>query len=586
MKKILYMVFVALLAAVTGPVCGQSQQHTLGNIPEGWTVTANGDTVPVVNGTATITDGAEVQLFPPNPALVKSVTLTDAPAPSCRRITLDTVQHHFVAQDCDTLTGTLGANVKISIAAGATVMLDGVTINGTNNESYRWAGITCLGNVTITLKDGTTNTVKGFYNEYPGVFVYDGYTLTINGGGTLIASSNGHGAGIGGGYNISCGNIDIQGGIIEATGGYHAAGIGGGHVRNCGTITITDGVTRVTATKGTDAPNSIGIGYRDNENTCGTITFGNQQMYDGSTWTTTPTSGETYGGLKFSIKTTTITDDTWELTCRRVDLSQITADSVMQDGDVLTGTLTANVKISIADGATVTLNNVTINGTNNSNYKWAGITCLGDATIILSGTNTVKGFYENYPGIQAAAGKTLTINGTGSLTASSNGYSAGIGGGSGIACGNIEIQGGTITATGGERGAGIGGAYNASCGNITISGGTVNATGGEHAAGIGGGRRFTANVSCGNITISGGTVTATGGADAAGIGGGRGNNNTYKSSCGTITITTGVNSVTATKGNSNAQSIGAGRYGTCGTVTIGGTQGAITDSPYTYPPQP
>lgn len=516
--------------------------------------------------------------------LVKDVT---ASSTACRRILLDTVQHNLVAQDCDTLTGELQHNVKISIADGATVTLDGVTINGTNNESYRWAGITCLGNVTITLKDGTTNTVKGFYNEYPGVFVYDGYTLTINGGGTLIASSNGHGAGIGGGYNISCGNIDIQGGIIEATGGYHAAGIGGGHVRNCGTITITDGVTRVTATKGTDAPNSIGIGYRDNENTCGTITFGNQQMYDGSEWTTTPTNGQTYGGLKFSIKTTTITDDTWELTCRRVDLSQITADSVMQDGDVLTGTLTANVKISIADGATVTLNNVTINGTNNSNYKWAGITCLGDATIILSGTNTVKGFYENYPGIQAAAGKTLTINGTGSLTASSNGYSAGIGGGSGVACGNIEIQGGTITATGGERGAGIGGAYNASWGNITISGGTVNATGGENAAGIGGGRRFTANVSCGNILISGGTVNATGGEDAAGIGGGRGNNNNYKSSCGTVTITTDVTKVTATKGGDDApNSIGAGRYGTCGTVTIGSATGAITDSPYTYPPQP
>jgi hypothetical protein len=194
---------------------------------------------------------------------------------------LDTVQHHFVVQNGDTLTGTLDANnhpVKISIANGATVTLDGVTINGTNNESYRWAGITCLGNVTLVLKDGTTNTVKGFYNEYPGVFVYDGYTLTIQGGasgtGKLIASSNGHGAGIGGGYNISCGNIDIQGGIIEATGGQYAAGIGGGYIRNCGTITITDGVTRVTATKGTDAPNSIGIGYRDNENTCGTVTIG------------------------------------------------------------------------------------------------------------------------------------------------------------------------------------------------------------------------------------------------------------------------------------------------------------------------
>ena len=258
----------------------------------------------------------------------------------------------------------------------------------------------------------------------------------------------------------------------------------------------------------------------------------------------------------------------WKMTQGAI-LSKLTAAYTAQNGETLTGTLASNVKISIADGATVTLDGVSINASGSwTSGDYAGITCAGDATIILSGTNTVKGFYKDYPGIQAAAGKTLTINGTGSLTASSNGYSAGIGAGSKISCGNIEIQGGTITATGGERGAGIGGAYNAGCGNITISGGKVKATGGEYGAGIGGGRRFTANVSCGNILISGGTVNATGGADAAGIGGGRGNNNTYKSSCGTITITTGVTSVTATKGNSNAQSIGAGRYGTCGTVTI------------------
>ena len=266
-------------------------------------------------------------------------------------------------------------------------------------------------------------------------------------------------------------------------------------------------------------------------------------------------------------------------------LSTINANYTASDGEILTGTLGANVKISIADGATVALNNVTINGENNSDYLWAGITCEGNATIILSGTNTVKGFYAFYPGIQAAAGKTLTIKGIGSLTASSNGTGAGIGGGFGVACGNIEIQGGTITATGGQYAAGIGGDFDATCGNITISGGTVTATGGEQAAGIGAGRRGVSDASsCGNILISGGTVTATGGEQAAGIGGGRGNSNTELSSCGTITITTGVTKVTATKGSNADNSIGAGQYGTCGTVTIGGNVGAITTSPYTYQP--
>ena len=240
-----------------------------------------------------------------------------------------------------------------------------------------------------------------------------------------------------------------------------------------------------------------------------------------------------------------------------VNLSTINANYTAQNGETLTGTLGANKQISIADGATVILNNVTINGTKDSSYKWAGITCEGDATIILSGTNTVKGFHEDYPGIYVygdpvnpSNNKTLTINGTGSLTASSNGYGVGIGGGYNIACGNIEIQGGTVEATGGINAAGIGSGKNANCGTITISGGTVTARGGSNGG--------------------------------AGIGSG------YQAGCGNITITTGVTKVTATKGSGADNSIGAGFIGSCGTVTIGGVvTGNITESPYTYPqPQP
>ena len=263
-------------------------------------------------------------------------------------------------------------------------------------------------------------------------------------------------------------------------------------------------------------------------------------------------------------------------------LSTISSDYTAQDGETLTGTLGSNVKISIADGAKVTLKDVDINGSGTwTSGDYAGITCEGDATITLEGTNTVKGFDDKYPGIFVSSGKTLVINGTGELNASSNGSydngsgGAGIGGGNKMNCGNIEIQSGTVTATGNANGAGIGGGQDANCGNITISGGTVTATGGDRAAGIGGGRRGSSGTkdeydtgSCGNITISGGTITATGGEDAAGIGGGRGNNNVMKSSCGTIEITSGVTSVTATKGSDYAQSIGAGRFGTCGDVTI------------------
>ena len=270
-----------------------------------------------------------------------------------------------------------------------------------------------------------------------------------------------------------------------------------------------------------------------------------------------------------------------------VNLSTINENYTASNGEILTGTLASNVKISIANGATVILNGVTINGTNSNDYQWAGITCLGNATIILSGTNTVKGFHRYYPGIHIAEGKTLTIDGTGSLNASSNGYGSGIGGGTNIACGNIVINSGNITATGGQNSSGIGGGYG-SCGNITISGGnitakggdsgvgigsgygsiggnieisggTITATGGNYGAGIGSGYRGT----CGYITISGGTVDATGSGSNGGAGIGSGTNG----SCGNINITSGVTQVTATKG-SGANSIGAGPDGSCGTVTI------------------
>ena len=244
-------------------------------------------------------------------------------------------------------------------------------------------------------------------------------------------------------------------------------------------------------------------------------------------------------------------------------LSLVSSNYVAKNGDVLKGTLGANVKISIANGATVTLDGVSINASGTwTSGNYAGINCAGDATIILNGENSVKGFNYQYPGIYVPSGKTLTIDGTGSLNASTNGSAAGIGGYNHADndgnCGNIIIKGGTITATGGENGPGIGCGFRGTCDGITIEGGTVNATGGENGAGIGSGLYGT----CNGITIKGGTVNATGGEDGAGIGSG------YVGSCGDITITSGVTSVTATKGNDNAESIGAGRAGSCGTVNI------------------
>ena len=255
-----------------------------------------------------------------------------------------------------------------------------------------------------------------------------------------------------------------------------------------------------------------------------------------------------------------------EMLIPKTKLSTITSNYTAKNGEILTGTLGSNVKVSIANNATVTLDGVTIDGTNHEDYQWAGINCLGNATIILGAgtTNTVKGFYRNYPGIHVPEGSTLTIKGTGTLNVSSNSLGAGIGGGYNISCGNIVIEGGNITAIVGEISSGIGSGYQASCGDITISGGNITTTTVnnyyDNSAGIGSGYYKS---SCGDITISGGIINATGSRNGAGIGSG------HDSSCGDITISGG--NVTANGREADAAGIGNSvGSSTCGVITISG----------------
>lgn len=258
-----------------------------------------------------------------------------------------------------------------------------------------------------------------------------------------------------------------------------------------------------------------------------------------------------------------------------ISKADVTADGelVVADGTILTGTLdgeTQKVKIAIAKGATVTLSNATINGvhTDDEHELWAGISCLGDATIILEGSNTVVGFNRFYPGIQPGPkGTTLTIQGNGSLTAKGLYFGAGIGTNDEGSCGNINITGGIITA---EGSAGIGAASCGTCGDITISGSAqVTATGREDGAGIGAGDGEIFPSQCGDITISGSAqVTATSNGGGAGIGTGR------ASTCGNISIS-GSAQVTA-KGGDDSAGIGCGfsiiTPAKCGNITItGGT---------------
>ena len=161
---------------------------------------------------------------------------------------------------------------RIAVEAGANVIitLDGVYIDGSGETSDFCAfkiADDSTGNVTITLADGSENTLisnqrcAGLQKNGSGSNIG---TLTIKGGeegtGKLIATSGKYGAGIGGGgsygeegYDSS--NITISGGTVIASGSKFGAGIGGGASWDCAggngeDITISGGTVTATSWNG------------------------------------------------------------------------------------------------------------------------------------------------------------------------------------------------------------------------------------------------------------------------------------------------------------------------------------------------
>lgn len=244
----------------------------------------------------------------------------------------------------------------------------------------------------------------------------------------------------------------------------------------------------------------------------------------------------------------------------------------------------------------------------------------GSAVLTLTGTNRVTGS-PGFAGVYVAEGASVTITGTGSLTATGGAYyfdrpknycgGAGIGGngfgvrGDGMEIyrypnfGTINIAGGTVRAVGGANteinygaGAGIGSGGASSQwsltpvfqGTINISGGTVVATGGQGdqfsetggGAGIGSGgvtgaiwQPYPNSI---EITVSGDAeVTATGESDGAGIGGGANVNGCpVNISGGTVRAFGGQES----GGPYGGAGIGGGDNGSAGPIAISG--GVVT----------
>ena len=172
------------------------------------------------------------------------------------------------------------------------------------------------------------------------------------------------------------------------------------------------------------------------------------------------------------------------------DLSSVSWPYTAQDGEVLTGTVSSmSHLLMIAPGATVTLRNVNLSG--NLDYI---VGTQGDATIVLKGTNVITNtksqvveYDASYPAIyilqdmESSVNKTLTIEGTGSLTASAN-QSMVIGpygetiNGVVTAAGNLVISGGAITLNSGSNAPGIGVLEPHDFGSVTINTGITSLT--------------------------------------------------------------------------------------------------------------
>jgi len=468
--------------------------------------------------------------------------------------------------------------------------IKGVTINGDNNKNRKYAGITCSGSNTITMVGGYTNTITGFYEEYPAIHIQSN-GISINSDGNpsnkLIARSNGKAPAIGGTRNQTISNMLFMGANIEAYGGDSCPAIGTGiNGRITKNIEFYDGGNiKATGGRGAAAIGTAIGGIFDPQypNTEGWINI------EEGVESLVATAGE---GAIYSIegRVVYVEDDRYVdgieqnpfIYPRSAGLSVRTLYNLEYlEGEV-------NERIRIYPNAIVTFSDVTIGGQEGYDYHEPGVYCYGDAAIILMGHNTVQSFNPNYPGIYVPEGYTLTLYAlVGSTDAALDASSKG----NVVRLNSVKKVNGRFVPADNSNpklAAGIGGYIDAggkvmNCGNILINGANITATGGAGHPGIGGGT----SGSCGTITINGGSVLAIGGPEAPGIGAGT------SGSCGEIRFTNQVTRVEARAGEGAPNSVGfaqtdeiIGMQSSCSGIIVGATEygDGITDRIFIYEP--
>lgn len=129
-------------------------------------------------------------------------------------------------------------------------------------------------------------------------------------------------------------------------------------------------------------------------------------------------------------------------------------------------TVTGDVHLILADGASVTTGNIEVSGSN-ALTLYAQSTGSAQGSLSAVSNNYAAAIGGGSDGFSGGAG-TVTING-GLVNATSAGYGAAIGDGDSRAIGTVVINGGTVNAITSGSGAAL-------CGNtVTVQGGTVNA---------------------------------------------------------------------------------------------------------------
>lgn len=376
-------VVAALMAGLSVPAFAATYNIGDGSI----TIEANGD------GTAKVTQNETVN-EKDDDVIVKGSGETTSNVIEVINNTEDDLK--ITLSDVDIADTKGKAPLSVSGTGDTTIELDG-------NNSLTGSGWSA-GLERNEEKDAAGNVVSG--------------KLTIqdeNKNGSLEATGNYGGAGIGGGNLKNSGEIEITGGTITATGALDGAGIGGGGGGGDGTVTISGG--NITARGGSsDNPNAIcgaGIG----------------------------------GGGGFGNATVTITGDavieeaTGGGACAGIGSGYYNSKT-----DI---TISGNAEVKNAQG-----------GAQGAGIGFGGFGGTGTVTI----TDNAK--VDNATGGEGAAGigsgvlgdVTVNISGNATVNAEGGANGAGIGGGYASA-GDVTIEGGTtVKAEGGVGGgAGIGG---------------------------------------------------------------------------------------------------------------------------------